>query len=66
VLNVIIVLFILLGNSSVGPKIKHMWEQEKVHRYKFEQLINERRVRPSFLFPLWHCAGYVLGAGEYF
>ncbi|XP_015363109.1 PREDICTED: 5-demethoxyubiquinone hydroxylase, mitochondrial isoform X2 [Diuraphis noxia] len=53
----------VLGNSSVGPKIKEMWEQEKAHRYKFEQLINQNRVRPSLLFPLWYCAGYVLGAG---
>lgn len=43
-----------------------MWEQEKVHRHKFEQLINQNRVRPSLLFPLWHCAGYVLGAGKCF
>lgn len=41
-----------------------MWEQEKVHRNKFEELIQQRRVRPSLLFPLWHCAGYVLGAGK--
>ncbi|XP_050425261.1 5-demethoxyubiquinone hydroxylase, mitochondrial [Adelges cooleyi] len=53
----------VLGNSEVGPKIKEMWEQEKVHRNKFEQLIQQRRVRPSALFPLWHCAGYILGAG---
>jgi len=58
--------FLFLGNSSVGPKIKHMWEQEKVHRNKFEQLITQNRVRPSLLFPLWHCAGYVLGAGKYY
>jgi len=43
-----------------------MWEQEKAHRYKFEQLINQNRVRPSLLFPLWYCAGYVLGAGKYY
>jgi len=59
-------IFLFIGNSSVGPKIKHMWEQEKVHRNTFEQLINQRRARPSFLFPLWHCAGYVLGAGKFF
>lgn len=41
-----------------------MWEQEKVHRNKFEELIQQRRVRPSLLFPLWHCAGYILGAGK--
>lgn len=56
---------IFIGNTSVGPKIKEMWEQEKEHRYKFEQLIKERRARPSLLFPLWHCAGYMLGAGNY-
>jgi len=43
-----------------------MWEQEKVHRYKFEQLIIQNRVRPSLLFPLWYHAGYVLGAGKYY
>lgn len=41
-----------------------MWEQEKVHRHKFEELIQQRRVRPSLLFPLWHTAGYILGAGK--
>lgn len=58
--------FLNLGNSSVGPKIKEMWEQEKVHRDKFEQLIIQNRVRPSLLFPLWHFAGYALGAGKYY
>lgn len=52
-----------IGNTSVGPNIKKMWEQEKEHRNKFEQLINERRARPSLLFPLWNCAGFMLGAG---
>jgi len=68
VLNYLIIFnhFLILGNSSVGPKIKEMWEQEKVHRHKFEQLITQNRVRPSLLFPLWHCAGYVLGAGNYY
>lgn len=55
---------LFLGNTNVGPKIKEMWEQEKVHRNKFEELIAARRVRPSLFFPLWHCAGFVLGAGN--
>lgn len=55
-----------LGNTSVGPKIKEMWEQEKVHRQKFEELITAHRARPSLLYPLWHCAGYVLGAGNFY
>ena len=38
-----------------------MWDQEKNHLKKFEQIIAERRVRPTALVPLWNIAGYVLG-----
>lgn len=55
----------VLGNSAEGPLIKHMWEQEKKHRAKFEELINEYRVRPTVLTPIWNVAGFVLGAGRY-
>jgi len=41
-----------------------MWEQEKHHKAKFEELVNTHRVRPSLLTPLWNIAGFVLGAGE--
>lgn len=40
-----------------------MWEQEKKHRSKFEQLIKKHRVRPTAMLPLWNVAGFVLGAG---
>ncbi|XP_066589809.1 5-demethoxyubiquinone hydroxylase, mitochondrial [Prorops nasuta] len=53
----------VLGQTSAGPTIQHMWEQEKVHRAKFEELIRKHRVRPTALVPLWNIAGYVLGAG---
>ncbi|XP_078347728.1 NADPH-dependent 3-demethoxyubiquinone 3-hydroxylase, mitochondrial-like [Oculina patagonica] len=53
----------VLGRTSVGPTIQHMWDQEKEHLQKFEQIIAERRVRPTVLVPLWNVAGYVLGAG---
>jgi 3-demethoxyubiquinol 3-hydroxylase len=49
-----------------GPhsaEIRHMAEQEKVHRAKFDQLLAERGVRPTALQPFWHVAGYALGAG---
>ena len=49
----------------MGPVIQHMWEQEKVHKEKFEQLIPEHRARPSFLTPFWSVAGYALGAGNF-
>ncbi len=41
-----------------------MWEQEKQHKAKFEELINKYRARPSFLSPLWNVAGFALGAGK--
>ncbi|KAH9513109.1 ubiquinone biosynthesis monooxygenase Coq7 [Bulinus truncatus] len=52
----------VLGKSSVGPLIKEMWEEEKVHREKFEKLMAENRVRPSVLLPIWNVAGFALGA----
>lgn len=53
----------VLGRTSVGPKIREMWEQEKVHKAKFEELINKYRVRPTVMVPIWNVAGFVLGAG---
>jgi len=49
-----------------GPhsqEIRHMAEQEKVHRAKFDALMAERGVRPTALQPFWSVAGYALGAG---
>lgn len=51
------------GGTRVGPTIRHMWDQEKRHRAKFEELIRRYRVRPTVLTPLWNVAGFVLGAG---
>jgi ubiquinone biosynthesis monooxygenase Coq7 len=38
-----------------------MWEQEKVHLNKFNQLIGDNRVRPTAMTPVWEAAGYALG-----
>ncbi|XP_073245102.1 5-demethoxyubiquinone hydroxylase, mitochondrial-like isoform X1 [Porites lutea] len=53
----------VLGGTDVGPTIQHMWDQEKKHLQTFEQIIADRRVRPTVLIPLWNVAGFVLGAG---
>ncbi|TGZ37262.1 ubiquinone biosynthesis protein COQ7, mitochondrial isoform X1 [Temnothorax longispinosus] len=53
----------VLGKTTVGPTIQHMWDQEKRHRLKFEELIRKHRVRPTVLTPLWNIAGFALGAG---
>lgn len=53
----------VLGKTSVGPTIQHMWDQEKRHRAAFEDLIRKYRVRPTALVPVWNVAGFLLGAG---
>lgn len=53
----------VLNKSNKANIIEHMLEQEKHHLSTFEQLVVERRVRPTLLTPLWHLAGFVLGAG---
>lgn len=42
--------------------ISHMAEQELRHLQVFDRLISERRVRPTLLGPVWHVAGFALGA----
>lgn len=52
----------VLGKSASAPLIRHMQEQEERHLAKFEELVVERRVRPTALQPLWGVAGFALGA----
>ncbi|HEY7688597.1 MAG TPA: demethoxyubiquinone hydroxylase family protein [Dongiaceae bacterium] len=52
----------VLGHRADAAPIRHMAEQEERHLQAFERMIGERRVRPSALHPLWHVAGYALGA----
>lgn len=52
----------VLGKSPSAPTIKHMAEQEQEHLDVFSDLMNKRRVRPTALMPLWHVAGYAMGA----
>ncbi|MBC6416598.1 MAG: demethoxyubiquinone hydroxylase family protein, partial [Rhodospirillales bacterium] len=52
----------VLGCSPLAKTIRHMHEQELHHLKAFDRLVQERRVRPTALFPLWHVAGFVLGA----
>lgn len=41
--------------------LSHMKEQELKHLQAFEDLLHQRRVRPTFLSPIWHGLGYLLG-----
>ena len=53
----------VLGESKSGPVIKHMAEQEEEHLSQFNDLVAARQVRPTALMPVWHLAGFALGAG---
>jgi ubiquinone biosynthesis monooxygenase Coq7 len=54
-------LAVLKGRASADT-IRHMAEQEQHHLKTFDRLINERRVRPTALEPVWRVAGFALGA----
>jgi ubiquinone biosynthesis monooxygenase Coq7 len=53
----------VLRDRASREAVEHMQAQEAVHLEAFEKLIVERRVRPTALTPLWHLAGFALGAG---
>ena len=52
----------VLGKSACAPTLKHMHEQELAHLRTFEDLLVRNRVRPTLLQPVWHVAGFALGA----
>ena len=53
----------ILGNTEEGDTIRHMKEQEEVHLSTFENLLVERKIRPTALYPIWQIAGFALGVG---
>ena len=53
----------VLGETDAAPILQHMKDQEQVHLDTFSALVAERGIRPTALLPLWHVAGFVLGAG---
>jgi 3-demethoxyubiquinol 3-hydroxylase len=52
----------VLGRGPNGDLLRHMKQQEQEHLDVFSSLIADRRVRPTALLPLWHVAGFALGA----
>ena len=52
----------VLGRSEAAPVLREMQAQEQLHLERFADLIVRRRVRPTAMLPLWHLAGFVLGA----
>ena len=53
----------VLKHHDCYKELQHMAAQEQEHLEAFNQLLNERGVRPTALMPFWHVAGFALGAG---
>ena len=51
------------GAPATAPVIRRIAEQEQQHLETFNDLIGKRRARPTALLPIWHLAGFALGAG---
>ncbi len=56
-------LAVLGDRHPMSDTIRHMKQQEDVHLERFNDLIRARGARPTLLTPLWHMAGFALGAG---
>ncbi|HZT86501.1 MAG TPA: demethoxyubiquinone hydroxylase family protein [Stellaceae bacterium] len=52
----------VLGRRRSARIVREMAEQEQRHLAAFDALVPARRVRPTLLQPLWHVAGFALGA----
>lgn len=54
----------VLGRRPEAAVIAEMAAKEREHLATFERLLPERRVRPTLLQPVWHVAGFALGAAS--
>jgi ubiquinone biosynthesis monooxygenase Coq7 len=59
-------LAVLRRNCPEARLIARMAAQEERHLKRFNQLMGERRGRPTALQPLWNVAGFALGAATAF
>jgi 3-demethoxyubiquinol 3-hydroxylase len=49
-------------DPKLAKKIKSLRDSELPHLAYFDNAINERRVRPTILNPIWNIGGFLLGA----
>ena len=54
----------VIGRGRARDAIRQMAAQEQRHLARFDDLLRARQVRPTVLQPLWHIAGYALGAAS--
>ncbi len=55
-------LAVLGDRHPMSRAIAHMAAQEERHRAHFDRMLAQRGVRPTALQPVWHVAGFALGA----
>lgn len=53
---------VVLGKTEAAPALKTMLAQEEEHLAAFNRIMADRGVRPTALGPVWHMAGFALGA----
>ena len=51
-----------LGPGAAAEAVDEMAVKEAEHLEAFNRLVAERGIRPTALMPVWHVAGYMLGA----
>ena len=51
-------------DENLKDKIEEMKEQEKEHLKYFEKEIQKRKIKPTYLLPLWDVMGVALGFGS--
>jgi ubiquinone biosynthesis monooxygenase Coq7 len=52
----------VLRRSDKAPVLREMQAQEQQHLDRLAEMIIARRVRPTAMLPIWHLAGFALGA----
>jgi 3-demethoxyubiquinol 3-hydroxylase len=50
------------ASAEILAQIEHMASQEQTHLDKFNTMVAANQVRPTALQPVWHVAGFALGA----
>lgn len=51
------------GKQKITDDLAEMEGHEQVHLSRFDTLLNEHKVRPTLMVPLWRLAGFGLGVG---
>ena len=51
------------GKDRIAYQLQEMEAHEAAHLARFDEILTERRVRPTLMAPLWRLAGFALGAG---